>query len=289
MSPRVSVVIPVYNREALIARAIDSVLAQRGCDFELIVVNDGSTDGTRELLDGYGQDIRAIHQQNAGRSAARNAGMEAAEGEFVALLDSDDTWHENKLEAQLAFHEAQPELGLSAHGIEVAHEDGRVEAKPPKVDIQALKDRPYETLMDHFAFFPSVMMVKRSLSSEIGHFSCDYHGAEDLDFALKIARRAPVSVFPDCLTRMYQHGGQTSRKQLAKENVRVLRKHLELFGEDFDAAMKAKLTKKIARYMISVAKRVEDSGERLDLLKQALSLDSGLRWKPSYWRLRWRS
>jgi glycosyltransferase involved in cell wall biosynthesis len=90
---KVSVVIPVYNGEGTIAEALDSVFAQRFQDsFEVIVVNDGSTDGTRALLGKYGDRIRVIDQENAGIAAARNAAIRAAAGEYIALLDADDTW-----------------------------------------------------------------------------------------------------------------------------------------------------------------------------------------------------
>lgn len=285
-SPQVSVIIPVYNREALISRAIDSVLEQQDCTFECIVVNDGSSDGTRAVLDKYGSQIVAVHQENAGRSAARNAGIERAQGDFLAFLDSDDTWKARKLATQLKWHEAHPEVALSAHGIDIVHEDDRVESQPPRCDREQLAKQPYEAVMDHFAFFPSVVMAKREVVLEIGSFATDYHGAEDLDFALKIALKAPLGVFDDCLTSMYQHGGQTGKKQLARENVRVLTRHLELFADRFDDALTARLRRKVARYMISIAKRSESGEESRTLLNEALKLDPGLKFKPSFMKMR---
>lgn len=286
VAPKVSVIIPVYNREALISRAVESVLAQQDCDFECIVVNDGSTDGTHSVLDGYGARIRAIHQDNAGRSAARNAGIEQARGEYLAFLDSDDTWKPRKLATQVAWHEAHPNFGLSGHGIDIVHEDDRVEAQPPRCDRDQLAREPYEAVMDHFAFFPSVVMAKRKLVLDIGCFATDYHGAEDLDFALKIALRAPLGVFDDCLTSMYQHGGQTGKKQLARENVRVLTRHLELFADHFDETLTMRLKRKVARYKISIAKRSESGEESRRLLGEALELDPGLKFKPSFMKMR---
>ena len=109
------------DRAGLVARAIDSALAQAGPAFELIVVDDGSTDATPAVLSGYGEKIVALRRPPSGRSAARNAGIAAARGEWIAFLDSDDAWLPGKLARQLAFHEAHPEIAMSAHGLERIH------------------------------------------------------------------------------------------------------------------------------------------------------------------------
>jgi glycosyltransferase involved in cell wall biosynthesis len=100
--PRVSIVIPTYNRAWTLAEAIDSVLGQTFASFEIIVVDDGSTDGTARLLQRYGSAVRVLRQINQGVSAARNAGIRSARGELIALLDSDDLWRPEKLARQVA-------------------------------------------------------------------------------------------------------------------------------------------------------------------------------------------
>lgn len=285
--PDVSAVIPVYNREGLIARAIDSVLGQTDLRVECIVVDDGSTDGTAEVLAGYGDRIVALTQENAGRSAARNRGLQEARADHVAFLDSDDAWLPQKCATQLAALTSDPARILSGHGILVAHEDGREEAKAPRVSQAELSEAPYESIMDRFFLFPSVMMVRTEEARAVEGFSTEYHGAEDLDFALKLARRGGVGVMSECLTRMYQHGGQTSRRQLAGENVRVLTHHLEQL--ELSPALREKLTRKIARYTLSVAKRAASREELIQLLDEAVRLDGGCRRRGTYWRLRWKS
>lgn len=106
--PAVSVVIPTYDRAAVLPRAIDSVLGQTVEDLELLVVDDGSTDRAPDVVAGYADDrVRCLrHEQNRGASAARNSGIEAASGDYVAFLDSDDEWLAGKLETQLAVLEA---------------------------------------------------------------------------------------------------------------------------------------------------------------------------------------
>jgi len=111
-APLVSVVMPAYNVAWCVGRAVDSVLAQDYERRELIVVNDGSTDETRALLAGYGERVTVIDQENRGMSAARNAGIRRARGDYVAFLDADDRWLPGKLSRQVELMETRPELGF---------------------------------------------------------------------------------------------------------------------------------------------------------------------------------
>jgi glycosyltransferase involved in cell wall biosynthesis len=107
----VSVILPVYNRAGWVARAVESVLAQTHQRLELLVVDDGSTDDTRRVLDGFGARVNVLEQPHAGAEAARNLGLERARGEFVAFIDSDDVWYPDRLSAQLPLFR-RPEVGL---------------------------------------------------------------------------------------------------------------------------------------------------------------------------------
>ena len=122
----VSVMIPTYNRAYIICGAIDSVLAQTYKNFEVIVIDDGSTDNTRELLARYGDAIRYIHQPNAGLAAARNTGLAAARGEFVAFQDSDDLWLPWKLEGQMAVMAVDERIGLCWTDLTAVNPSGQV-------------------------------------------------------------------------------------------------------------------------------------------------------------------
>jgi len=122
----VSVLIPSYNRAYILGKALDSVLAQTYRPIEVIVVDDGSTDGTRELVARYGDAVRYIHQPNAGLAAARNTGLRAARGEFIALQDSDDQWTPWKLGAQVALMRRIPQLALVWTDMKAVDEDGRI-------------------------------------------------------------------------------------------------------------------------------------------------------------------
>ena len=103
MTPLVSIILPTFNRSHIIDRAITSVFGQTYTNYELIVIDDGSTDDTQALIMGHGDKIHYIKQDNHGVSAARNAGIRVAKGDYIAFIDSDDAWHSEKLEAQISF------------------------------------------------------------------------------------------------------------------------------------------------------------------------------------------
>ena len=107
--PKFSVIIPAYIRKRFVLKAIDSVLRQTVTDHEIVVIDDGSTDGTATALEAYGEKILYIRQENSGVSAARNAGIRAAQGNLIAFLDSDDEWLPKKLQTQIDFFRKNPE------------------------------------------------------------------------------------------------------------------------------------------------------------------------------------
>ena len=117
MKRKVSVIIPTYNREATLKRAVESVLNQTYTDFELIIVDDGSTDNTRQLVENIHDDRITYYyvKINSGAAAARNYGIERAEGEYIAFQDSDDYWHSDKLEKQMKVMESNPDIGFVYH------------------------------------------------------------------------------------------------------------------------------------------------------------------------------
>ena len=125
--PRVSVIIPTYNRATLVCKAIDSVLEQTFGDHEILVIDDGSTDGTESAVAGYGQRVRYFWQDNRGMSAARNRGIDLARGEYLALLDSDDLWMPFKLELMVSVLDRFPEAGFAFSNFSHLHADGRIE------------------------------------------------------------------------------------------------------------------------------------------------------------------
>src|SRR5437764_650773 len=114
MSPRISVVIPTYNRAALVTQAVESALAQTRPPHQIVVIDDGSTDSTPEAMARFGNKILYIQQKNQRVAAARNNGIRHATGDWVAFLDSDECWHRQKLEVQAGYIEKHPEVDVVA-------------------------------------------------------------------------------------------------------------------------------------------------------------------------------
>lgn len=204
--PRVSVVVPTYNRGHLIGQALDSVLAQTYRNFEVIVVDDGSTDDTLSVLARYGDRIRVISQPNWGQggSYARNAGIHEATGEFIAFLDSDDLWLPEKLERQIAVLDADPNLAWVYSDSEAFDGDtGRLVLR------QSVNHRLYEgdVLEKLFVenFIASItLVVHRTVFEQVGDF-WPSPKSTDWDMTLRIAARYPIRLVPQVLARVRLH------------------------------------------------------------------------------------
>jgi glycosyltransferase involved in cell wall biosynthesis len=186
---RVSVIIPTYNRGWTIGEAVDSVLAQDYREFELIVVDDGSTDNTPEILDAYGGTIKVFRQENKGVSAARNRGIAEASGRFIAFLDSDDLWLPQKLSRQVEFFNTTPDA-LICQTEEVWIRSGvRVN---PKKRHKKPSGMIFEPSLALCLVSPSAVMIRRSLLEIVGNFDEALPACEDYDLWLRISCRFPV-------------------------------------------------------------------------------------------------
>jgi glycosyltransferase involved in cell wall biosynthesis len=188
-APRVSVIIPTYNRARIIEEAVDSVLAQDYKDFELIIVDDGSTDNTSEVLAPYGNEASILFQENKGVSAARNRGIAEASGMLIAFLDSDDLWLPQKLSAQVEFFNQKPEALICQteevwvrNGIRV--NPGRRHKKPSGMI--------FEPSLKLCLVSPSAVMIRRELLDRTGGFDETLPACEDYDLWLRISCRVPV-------------------------------------------------------------------------------------------------
>jgi glycosyltransferase involved in cell wall biosynthesis len=209
MKPLVSVIIPAFNRAWCLAEAVDSVLAQGFGDFELIVVDDGSTDGTAALLAGYGDAIRVLRRENRGVSAARNAGIAAARGDLIAFLDSDDLWRSGKLRRQVAFFAAHPEA-LICQTEELWVRNGR-RVNPGKRHRKRA-GMIFEPSLDLCLVSPSAVMVRRELFERVGFFDERLPACEDYDLWLRVSCRFPVHLIETPLiVKRGGHADQLSR------------------------------------------------------------------------------
>lgn len=260
---RVSIVIPAYNCAATIAAAVESCLAQAYADLEIVVVNDGSTDRTGEVLAGFGERIRVITQRNGGLAAARNAGQLAATGEFVAWMDADDLMVPGRIRAQAAVLTSYPDIGLVSSDFSAFTEPGAdfapshiasyyhaiprlggVEAVYPTVlapiagfgQARVLSGNAYDSLVWGNFVHPPTVMARRSVLVAAGPADESLRYSSDYDQILRIARRGPLAFVDAPLLRYRLSSGQMSNaggsEKMQLETVRILRK---LQREDPDA------------------------------------------------------
>lgn len=196
--PGVAVIIPTFNYARFVARAVQSVLDQTFPPAEVIVVDDGSTDETPDVLATFGSRIRVIRQENRGVSAARNLGVEDASAPLVAFLDADDAWLPRKLEAQVAALQAHPGAGLVHCGVQDVDEDGRVlrrntEGGEGWVAGDLLMMKPV-------VHAPSCsMLIPRRVFDEAGGFDERLSTSADWDLCVRIAARLPFAFVPEVL------------------------------------------------------------------------------------------
>jgi glycosyltransferase involved in cell wall biosynthesis len=222
----VSVIIPTYNRAHCVGDSIRSALAQTVPPLEVIVVDDGSTDPTKEVVARFGAPVRCICKTNGGVSSARNAGIAAAHGEWIALLDADDLWEPEKLAVQLAVHAALPEAGWSFTdhrttdlvGNELPGRQGfvrdfpafddtglspneyfartmsRVEVVAAGRQYQVWHGDAYRLLFDGNFVFPSCVMVRREVAARAGPWDESFRVAEDTEWFHRLAAVAPAAV-----------------------------------------------------------------------------------------------
>jgi glycosyltransferase involved in cell wall biosynthesis len=204
--PLVSVIIPTYNRASLVERAIRSVLTQTFTDYELIVVDDGSHDSTRDLLASFDSRIAVLSQPNRGVAAARNLGIRASTGELVAFLDSDDEWLPEKLTAQVACYDAADPFFI-CHTDEIWMRDGQ-EVRQRAVH-QKQGGRFFERALERCLISPSSVVISRKLLDRCGWFDETLPAAEDYDLWLRITAFHEVCFIPRPL--VIKHGGHADQ------------------------------------------------------------------------------
>ena len=226
--PEASVIIPAYNHAGYIAEAVHSVLDQIQPDLELIVVDDGSTDDTLDVLAAISDPrMRVITQPNRGAHAAINRGLAQASGRFLAILNSDDAYHPNRLQQMLAELEADPSLGLAGSFIEVVDSQGQPlgvkhgykDLEPwaleaPQQSFRAGDDLRAALLTENYWSTTSNFVFRRDWFERAGEFR-PLRYTHDWDFALRMARLAPLSLLPQPLLRYRVHESNTIRENRA--------------------------------------------------------------------------
>lgn len=259
---RVSVVIPTYNYAHYVTGAVESALAQTYPDREVIVVDDGSTDDTRDRLAPFEGRIRYVHQENRGLSAARNTGVRVARGALVAFLDSDDLWHPEKLAIQARYLDEHPEVALVASEHLDVHTSAIGRVDWPRVD----GSRPigahavsFEDLVISSRFGACGVVARRWCFDEVGLFDETLRSAEDVDMWIRIASRFPVAKLESPLW-VYRHHGTSMHRATARMELNTLKMLDKVFDGPEPLSRSNRLRRKaLAQIIIQLAYGYRDA------------------------------
>ncbi len=266
----ISVIIPTYNRRGTLSRALDSVLAQTYPAHEIIVIDDGSTDGSAAWIRDQYPQIILLEQENQGVSAARNHGINESTGHWLAFLDSDDAWLPEKLELQIEALNSKPDIRL-CHTEEIWIRNGRRVNQMKK--HQKSGGWIYERCLELCCISPSSALLKRELLDELGNFDESLPACEDYDLWLRVCAREPVLYLETPL--IYKYGGhedQLSRLHPAMDRFRVQALTKIAESHDIEPAKRrlARLEIKRRLEILILGARKRDNTQWLDEFSVAL-------------------
>lgn len=284
MNESVSVVIPVFNGAPFVAKAVASVRAQRHGDVEILVVDDGSTDGTQEVLKHLEQSegIRWFQRSHGGPARSRNFGIEAARGHYIALLDCDDVWLPGKLAAQLAIMRTRPEVGLVHTDFDVRFEDGSLEER---VTARSSREPMVQAFAGGHVALPSTLLIRRSVLDQVGRLDPELYGSEDSDLTIRLFRVTSFECIDQVLVTKLQRGHgyrdmafdeQTHRERVLASRDRFLMR-LEGFAP-LTTAQRAALDREWANYYLlkgAVAERAGRPAEARSQYRKAIGKAPG--------------
>jgi glycosyltransferase involved in cell wall biosynthesis len=199
----ISCIVPVFNGEKYLTEALDSILAQTYRPLEIIVADDGSTDGTAGLAANYGDGIKYIRQDHAGAPIARNLGLNIAKGEFVAFLDVDDLWNPEKLHRQMARFEARPELDLCVTHLQ--------NFWIPELEAEKTRFQNHRLTKILPGYVTGTLLTRRSIFERVGLFNSDLKVGDDTEWFLRAAEKeAVIEMLPDLLVFRRLHENNLS-------------------------------------------------------------------------------
>ncbi len=242
MMPMISVIIPAYNASCTILKTIESVQRQTLSNFELIIIDDGSTDKTLELV-GTIKDCRlkVFSYENGGVSVARNRGLAHAKGSFIAFIDADDLWTPTKLASQFAALQEHPEAGVAYSWTRYISEDGKLAHTSEPIfhngNVYA------KLLMGNFLDSGSNPLIRRQAIDAVGEFDCTLTHGEDWDFYLRLAAQWSFVVVPEAqvLYRQFSESASSKIETMEKDSLRVIEKTFEAAPLEFQSLKKQSL------------------------------------------------
>ena len=211
---KVSVILPVYNGQAFLREALESILRQTYRNVEIIAIDDGSTDASLEILQEYREKISVHTQENSGVCVARNRGVEIASGDLIAFMDQDDIWYEHKLERQVEELRSSEQVAFVYSDFDLIDSRGRITQKCALAEMKADWMRPF--IGGHLHPYPSTVLMKRSLFVQVGGFDSTFkeNTHEDVDLWVRVHDEAPFSFIPEPLVqyrRDHRHHKQKKR------------------------------------------------------------------------------
>jgi glycosyltransferase involved in cell wall biosynthesis len=242
--PKVSIIIPTYNRANLLSRAIKSVLDQTFQDFELIIVDDGSTDNTKEVIERFQKKdsrIKYIFQENSGGpSRPNNVGIKNSNGKYIAILESDDEWLPEKLRLQIEILEKYENVGLvSCYAFRIFPDRTRKLYKTPYTGF--LSKKKWKIFWQKWGIIsPSTILIKKNCLSKVGLFDEALKFAFDVDFYLRFIKNFDFYFLPFSLINYYETPQSQSRGEFWKKWIPEYEYMLEKYREDFEECKKAK-------------------------------------------------
>jgi glycosyltransferase involved in cell wall biosynthesis len=244
----VSVVIPAFNAAATIGRALQSVVAQSFAPVEIIVVDDGCTDATGAIVSSYAdRDVRLIRfAGNSGVSVARNAGIAAARGEYVAFLDADDAWLPDKLARQVAVLGANPKATLSTCACKIFKSDGSLRREFGFPPAYSDKGEIWRLLLAATHIHTSCVVARRAALAAVGPFDVSVVPSEDQDMWIRLAMLGDAEFVPDCLVDVFEQPGSLTVLHAANADryeLEVVRRHI--------AARRHQLSKAEIRHILA--------------------------------------
>lgn len=273
--PIVSVVIPLYNARDVIRETIESVFAQTYHDYEIVVVDDGSTDGSGDVLRLYGDRIRSIQQPNGGVAQARNRGIAAARGRYIALLDHDDLWAPDKLAKQVEVLDTQPAVGMVV--TDVAHMD---RAGRPLHQFGPAYQPQHEfarVFVQSFVPTPSATLIRRSVLEAVGGFDEQFNsaGMDDHELWTRIAAATTIAGISEALTQHRNREIKPAEIALGHRPL-LIKKLMARFSQE--PVKRLYLQREMAFYLADQGKYLLKGGQRREgrsALLQGLKLSLG--------------
>lgn len=275
MTPKVSIIIPSYNCEEYIEETINCILNQTHKNIEIIVVDDGSTDSTREIVSSYHSTVRLITQENARVCSARNKGLEESTGDLICFMDHDDYWYPHKLTVQIEQFKNTPEAGIVYSAFIIWNSHNKKFPSPDTIDITDYPDSIdskmsgwiYHQLLLDCWVLTSTAMIRREVFDSCGNFDTSLPYSEDWDLWMRICRQYTIIklIKPTTLYRQHELQGNKIvrdidyRTQLLEQSV----KKWGLCSQDGRCVSKGKFKSTIAKYHTDFGLQHLKSGNRL--------------------------